>query len=94
MAWQMRLIISNHKTIGRLIIFLIINIPTLPNNKMKMLLAGSHLWTMSAPYVVAVVVVVVVVTVVGNNAGRGHYRAWLNFWQEQWQLAEHLDYTI
>ena len=60
-----------------------------------MLLAGSHLWTMSAPYVVAVVVVVVVVvvvTVVGNNAGRVHYRAWLNFLQEQWQLAEHLDY--
>ena len=60
---------------------------------MKMLLAGSHLWTMSAPYVVAVVVVVVVVvTVVGNNAGRGHYRAWLNFLQEQWQLAENLVY--
>ena len=67
--------ISNHKTIGRLIIFLIIYIPILPN-KMKMLLAGSHLWTMSAPYVVAVVVVVVVVvvvTMVANNAGCGHY---------------------
>ena len=70
-----------------------------------MLLAGSHLWTMSAPYVVAVVVVVVVVvlvvvvlvvvvvvTMVANNAGCGHYRAWLNSLQEQWQLAEHLDY--
>ena len=83
--------ISNHKTIGRIIIFLIIYIPTLPN-KMKILLAGSHLWTMSSPYVVAVEVVVVVATVVGNNAGRGHYRAWLNFLQEQWQLFENLVY--
>ena len=59
---------------------------------MKMWLTGSHLWTMSAPYVVADVVLVVVATMVGNNAGRGHYRAWLNFLQEQWQLAEPFDF--
>ena len=59
---------------------------------MKMWLAGSHLRTMSAPYVVADVVLVVVATMVGNNAGRGHYRAWLNFLQEQWQPAEPFDF--
>ena len=59
------LYIGNNKTICRLHIFLIVYNPILPN-KMKMLLAGSHLWTMSAPYVVAVVVVVVVVVVVSG----------------------------
>ena len=73
MTNEIFIIIGKNRTIGRLIIFLIIYIPTLADN-LKILLAGSHLWTKSAPYVVAVVVVVVVVDVVlGNNAGRGHY---------------------